>query len=81
MVASKSLASLRLRPSQARVRSAPDPIRAPAFGQEHEAFGAIGSLDDFDGPFAQFAQCFLELWSGMAAAGDAMSESRTKLFH
>ncbi len=44
-----------------------------AAGQEDEAFGLVGPLDDLDSPFADPAQRLPELVSGIAAIGKDMA--------
>ena len=72
MVFSKSLESRRQRPSHApldglRVRSTLDD---PAPGQNLEALGAVGALDDFGDPLPDLLQGSLELGAGIGGVGE-----------
>ncbi len=73
MVVSKSLASLRHRPSQANVRSTTHQA-----GQYFKPFGLIGPLDDRDGPFADFIERIAELVAGIAAVGEDVPQPGVK---
>ena len=48
----------------------------PAARENHEALCGIGALDDLDGPFADLAQRFPELVSGIAGIGKDMTQPR-----
>jgi hypothetical protein len=67
----KSLARRRFRLSLAKVRST-----TQWRGESLEAFGGIGSLDDFDGPLAGAGRRGLEFVPGLAAIGEDMAQPR-----
>ena len=69
MVASKSLARRRQRPSQAKVRST-----TQRRGKHLEALGGVGALDDLDRPGPSLANEALELFAGIAAVGKEMTQ-------
>lgn len=46
----------------------------PSAGQDLEALGNIGSLDDLDGPFADAAQRLAQLVAGIATIGEEMAQ-------
>src|SRR3546814_14702733 len=50
----------------------------PAARQHLEAFGGVGPLDDFDGPFAlsDLAQCLPELVTGIPTIGEDVPPPR-----
>ena len=52
------------------------PFYDPTAGQDFEALGGIGSLDDLDGPFADAAQGFAQLVAGIATIGEQVPEPR-----
>lgn len=64
IVASKSLASRRQRPSQAKVRST-----THRCGRTSKPCH-VGALDDFDGPRVQVGQGLRQFFSGIAAVGE-----------
>jgi hypothetical protein len=70
MVASKSLARRRLRPSQARLRST-----LPSSGQELETFDAWRALDDdFDRPRSAIGDSVEQLFAAIDAVGEDMAQ-------
>ncbi|SEJ75854.1 hypothetical protein SAMN04244575_06080, partial [Sinorhizobium meliloti] len=72
---SKSLASLRHRPSQAKVRST-----NPAARQDFKTFGLVGTFDDFECPFPDFLQPLFELVARIAAISEDMKQPRPPVF-
>jgi hypothetical protein len=50
------------------------PFDDPSAGQDLEALGGIGSLDDLDGPSADAAQRLAQLFAGIATIGEEMAQ-------
>ena len=60
--------------------AAPQPCEGafddPAPGQQHEAFGGIRSLDDFQGPASMAFDAAFEFVAGISAIGEDMAQPR-----
>src|SRR6202011_4242714 len=69
IVASKSFASLRQRPSHAKVRSTTH-LR----GQTFEALRRVGTFDDFYRPFADALQSLAQFISGITTIGEEVAQ-------
>jgi hypothetical protein len=46
----------------------------PAAGDDFEALGRVGTLDDLDGPFGQLLQGISQLWPAVAAICEDMAQ-------
>lgn len=48
----------------------------PSSGQDFEALGGVGPLDDFHGPGADFGQGSAQFWPRVSAVGEDMTQPR-----
>ena len=71
MAFSHSFANRRQRPSHAKVRST---THRP--GEDFEAFGGIGALDDFERPLSDHVQCAAQFRPGIGAIGEQVARKR-----
>ena len=68
---SQSFASRRQHPSHAKVRSTPPPP-----GEDFEAAGGVGALDDFERPLADPVEGGAQLRSGIASVGEQVAQPK-----